>query len=98
MANIGKFFKAPDERKRYSIDYTDWLDTGELLSTVTFEVTPIDADPVVINGIAIETGSKSVVFYASAGLDGKSYKAIATTTTSGGQDKQDTVQYTVKAP
>jgi hypothetical protein len=95
---LGKFFKSPDERKRYSIGYTDWLDSGELLSTVTFGVTPIDADPVVIDGIAIETGGKSVAFYASAGLDGKSYKAIATTTTSGGQVKEDTVQYTVKAP
>jgi hypothetical protein len=96
--NLGKFFKSPDERKRYSIDYTDWLDAGEMLSDVTFEVTPVDADPVVIDGIAIESGFKSVVFYASAGLDGKSYKAIATMTTGGGQIKEDTVQYVVKAP
>lgn len=96
--NLGKYFKSPDERKRYSIDYADWLDTGEQLSSVTFEVTPIDANPVSINGIAIESGGKSVVFYAAAGLDGKSYKAIATMTTSGGQVKEDTVQYTVKAP
>ena len=96
--NLGKYFKAPDERKRYSIDYTDWLDTGELLTLVTFEVIPVDADPVAIDGIAIETSAKSVVFYASAGLDGKSYKAIVTMTTTGGQVKEDTVQYTVKAP
>jgi hypothetical protein len=95
---LGKYFKAPDERKRYSINYTDWLDTGELLSNVTFEVTPVDADPVVINGITIESGNKSVVFYAAGGIDGKSYKAITTATTSGGQVKEDTVQYTVKAP
>jgi len=95
---LGKYFKAPDERKRYSINYTDWLDTGELLSLVTFEVTPVDADPVVIDGITIESGEKSVVFYAAGGIDGKSYKAIATTTTTGGQVKEDTVQYTVKAP
>jgi hypothetical protein len=96
--NLGKYFKSPDERKRYSIDYTDWLDTGEVLADVTFEVTPVDANPVVIDDIAIETGDKSVVFYASAGLEGRSYKAIATMTTSGGQVKEDTVQYTVRAP
>lgn len=95
---LGKFFKAPGERKRYSIAYGDWLDSGELLNTVTFQVTPVDASPVVIDGIAIETGGISVVFYASGGLDGKSYKAIALATTSGGQVKEDTVQYTVKAP
>jgi hypothetical protein len=97
LMNIGKFFKAPSERKRYSIDYTDWLDTGEQLTAVTFGVTPIDANPVVINGIAIETGNKSVVFYALGGIDGKSYKAIVSATTSGGQAKEDTVQYTIKA-
>lgn len=96
--NLGKYFKSPDERKRYSIDYGDWLDTGEQLLDVTFEVIPIDTDPVVIDGIAIETGGTTVVFYAAAGIDGKAYKAIATMTTSGGQVKEDTVQYTVKAP
>jgi hypothetical protein len=96
--NLGKYFKSPDERKRYSINYADWLDTGEQLATVTFEVIPVDVGGVSIDGIAIETGNKSVVFYASAGLDGRSYKAIATMTTSGGQVKEDTVQYTVRAP
>jgi hypothetical protein len=96
--NLGKYFKSPSERKRYSIDYADWLDTNEQLADVTFWVTPVDADPVAIDGIAIETGGKSVVFYASAGLDGRSYKAISTMTTNGGQVKEDTVQYTVKAP
>lgn len=95
---LGKFFKAPDERKRYSIDYSEWLESGELLTNVTFEVTPVDANPVVINGVTIQSSNLVVVFYASAGLDGKTYKAIATTTTSGGQVKEDTVQYTVKAP
>ena len=95
---LGKFFKAPDEKKRYSIGYSQWLDSGELLSNVTFQVTPIDSNTIVIDGISIEADGKGVAFYASKGLDGKSYKAIATTTTSGGQVKEDTVQYTVKAP
>ena len=43
--NLGKYYKAPDERKRYSIDYSDWLDTAERLSSVTFQVTPIDRIP-----------------------------------------------------
>lgn len=95
---LGKFFKTPDERKRYSIDYTDWLDGGEMLLGVTFEVTPVDENPVVIDGIAIQIDSKSVVFYAQAGVDGQNYKAIATATTDGGQVKEDTVQYTIRAP
>jgi hypothetical protein len=96
--NIGKFSKSPDERKRYLIDYADWLDTGELITAVTFEVIPADTGHVVIDAITIETGQQKAVFYASAGVEGKSYKAIATMTTTGGQIKEDTVQYTVKAP
>ena len=26
---LGSFVKSPVERKRYTIDYSDWLDTGE---------------------------------------------------------------------
>ena len=96
--NLGKYFKTSDERKRYSIDYSDWLDTAEQLLNVTFLVIPIDAYPVAIDGIAIQTGGTSVAFYASAGIEGVTYKAIATMTTNGGQVKEDTILYTVKAP
>ena len=98
MGVLGKYFKAPIDRKRYTISYSDWLDTGELVSTVTFEVTPTDAPPVVIDGIAVDPDGKGIVFYASGGVDGTSYKALATMTSSGGQTKEDTVLYSVKAP
>jgi len=29
---IAKYVKAQIDRKRYQIDYTDWLDTGELVT------------------------------------------------------------------
>lgn len=94
---LGKYFKAPVERKRYLVDYTDWLDAGELLSTVTFEVMPTTTNVLIIDGNTIETGAKGVAFFASNGLDGKTYKTIITATTTNGQIKEDTVQYTIKA-
>ncbi|WP_454627788.1 phage fiber-tail adaptor protein [Bradyrhizobium cenepequi] len=95
---LGKFFKAPDDRKRYSIDYSDWLDAGELVSAVTFEVTPAEADMLVIDGFAINTDSKSVVFYASEGADGSTYKVLAEMTTTNGQVREDSIQFTARAP
>jgi hypothetical protein len=95
---LGKYYKAPDERKRYSIDYADWLDTGELVNLVTFEVTPVDVIPLVIDGVVNDTSGRVTVFYASGGTEGRTYKAIATMESSGGQIKEDTVQFIVRAP
>lgn len=97
MAILGKYFQDPDERKRYEIDYEDWLDTGELVSSVTFEVTPSTGTPVVIDGTAIDPDSKGIVFHASEGSAGTTYKVYVTMTSSNGQIKQDTVQFTIKA-
>lgn len=95
---LGKYFKLPADRKRYTIDYSDWLDAGEFVSTVTFQVIPLDSGPLVIDGIAVNPSPTGVAFFASAGLAGKTYKAIATMTTSAGQIREDVIQYTVKAP
>lgn len=97
MAILGKYFKDPDERKRYSIDYSDWLDSGELISSVTFEVTPSTGSPVVIDGDSINPANTGVVFYASEGVNGTTYRVHVTMTSSNGQIKEDTVQFTVKA-
>lgn len=97
MAILGKYFKDPDERKRYTVDYSDWLDSGELISSVTFEVTPSTGTPVVIDGDSIDPDSTGIVFYASEGADGTTYRVYITMTSSNGQIKQDTVQFTIKA-
>lgn len=98
MAVLGKYFKSPVDRKRYTISYSDWLDTAELVSTVTFEVTPSETSMLVIDGIEIDPDGKGVVFYASEGVDGSAYKAFPTMTSSDGQIKEDEVRYSVKDP
>jgi hypothetical protein len=95
---LGKYSKVPADRKRYSIDYSDWLDQSELVSSVTFGVTPSEAGMLVIDGTSIDTTKTISVFYASAGNVGSVYTVAVTMTTSGGQIREDTVQYTVKSP
>lgn len=98
MPAIGKFTKAPAERKRYSINYGDWLDDGETLTEVTFEVIPATGSPIVVDDVAVTPTGNEVAFYASAGDDGVTYIVLATATTSGGQIKEDQINFVVRDP
>lgn len=92
---LGSFIKTPAERKRYSIDYSEWLDTGETLSTVTMEVTPSTGTvPFVVD--AISSNNTVVVFFVNGGDNAKQYTIDVKATTSGGQLKEDTVLFTVR--
>lgn len=94
---LGKFTKTPAERKRYQADYTNWLDTGETLSTVTYVVSPTTTSPLVVDASAIAGDGLSVAFFVNAGLDETDYTVTLTATTSGGQIKQDTLLFVVRA-
>lgn len=91
---LRKFLKTPAERKRYSVDYSDWLDSGELLSALAFTVVP--AGSLTISGPTYGSPSTSAAFFALGGVNGNTYEVILTATTSGGQIKQDSVLYTVR--
>jgi hypothetical protein len=97
---IGKYVKVPSERKRYQIDYTDWLDTGEAVLNVVFVVTNNDiTNPVVVDGVQVLPTGLGVQYYMSGGNAVKTYKIDAVlTTTTGPQVRQDEILLTVKAP
>lgn len=95
---IGKFFKAPPERKRYQIDYSPWLDAGELVQSATFGVIPATPTPVVVDGITVNTPQTGITFYVSGGVEGTTYKVLPLMVTAGGQTKEDAIQFMVKTP
>lgn len=94
-----KYVKSSGERKRYSIDYSEWLDTGELLSNVVFTV-PVNnpTTPLVVDDVAISPDGLYVQYYVSGGADGEQYEVVATATTSGAQVKVDDLLFTVREP
>lgn len=92
---ISKFWKTPDERKRYSITYTDWLDTGETISSVTFGVTPPGS--LVVDASVVNPGGQAVTFFVSSGSEGAAYEVVATIETSSGQIKQSKIEFAVRA-
>ena len=91
---LARFKQQPAERKNYILNYTAWLEDLETISGVVTEVDP--PGEMTIQGVAIQPGSKQVLFSIGGGLDGGEYKATFTISTSDGQTKQDEVHYAVE--
>lgn len=99
MSRLARYTKAPPERKRYQIDYTDWLDTGETVANVVFSfVNQTATSLIVVDGVAVLPTALGVQYYISGGLDGTTYEILATLTTSLGQIREDAILVSVKEP
>lgn len=96
MMRLGKFSKSPDERKRYTVDYTDWLDTSEIVSLGQYVVRQSTTPPLVVDAQSILTGNKKISFYVSGGKDQETYDVEVKITTSTGQVKEDVVSFLVR--
>lgn len=97
--SIAKYTKQPVERKRYQIDYTDWLDTGENVATVNFSVSPVTSPTLDIESVANLPSLKGVQYYADGGKDGVTYKVTATLTTDASpqpQVREDEIIFVVR--
>lgn len=88
---LARFKQHVGEIKRYTVEYDNWLDTGELLSTAVFEIQNITVPPLVVTLGSI--GDTSVTFYVSEGLAGETYEVLLTVTTTGGQTRIDELKY-----
>ena len=94
---LGRFSKTPSERKRYAIDYSQWLDTGETVVSYTFAATPVDiSTPFVVDASSLSSAGTSLVFFVSGGNNNSQYTVDVKATTSGGQIKEDTVLFMVR--
>lgn len=94
---LGKFIKTPVEVKRYSIEYDEWLDTGEYISNISFQIISQNTGTLAVVSDTIQQTAKSVIFFVSGGNSGQNYEVAVTMTTTGNQIKQDTIMFQVKA-
>lgn len=93
---LGRFTKTPNEVKRYKIEYSDWLDTGEYVSAATFtQLSGTGLLTIVTN--AITGTSTQLTFAVSGGSDGVDYEIAVRTTTTGNQVKEDSIVFSVRA-
>ena len=97
---MGKYVKASTDRKRYQIDYTNWLDTGELVSSAVFSIPINRLTPLlVVNDVQVLPTGLGVQFYVSGGVDGITYRILsAITTNTGPQNKLDEILITIREP
>jgi hypothetical protein len=90
---LARFQKTSVERIKYTIDYTEWLDEGELLSGVTLVC---DDPTLTIDGYLLNDDKTQVSYFVSGGTTGLSYTVHSQAQTSAGQLKEDYVLYFVK--
>lgn len=95
MSKLGKFKQTVDERKKYAIDYSEWLTGSELLVSVVVKVDPVTTPPLVIDELGVANADTGVVYFASGGVAGQTYVVAVEVTTSTGQVKEDKVYYVV---
>lgn len=97
---IAKYVKASSDRKRYQIDYSDWLDTGETVVSVVFTIEDnADAPALVVDDNMVLPTGLGVQYYVSGGVDGRTYRILADLTTSiGPQEKLDEILVTIREP
>lgn len=106
---IGKFKKAANDRKRLVIDYADWLDLDEKLTSVSMlaymsrdhcgvENTPVpNEDTFYVDGFIVSPTGKEVVFFVSGGFVETAYETVVVVRTSKQQVKEDWVTFVVTA-
>ena len=94
---LGKYTQTPTERKRYLVDFTEWLDTGETVVGFSSSSTPADATPAIIDNFVIAGNGLSVSIYVSGGILGTNYRIDTLATTSGGQVKEGTILFSIRA-
>lgn len=77
---LGTVSKQPGEKRRWAIDYTDAMDTGDAVESVAVVVTP---DGLTVSAYEV---SPKVRVVCSGGTAGTTYKITLTMTTTGGNE------------
>lgn len=101
MTLLDRFNKQPADIKKYQIDYSEWLATGETVNSVVTAVTllnPADGDvgePTMTVGTTQIVGGNVFEYYVSLGTDGKRYKITFQASTSDSQTVESEVEFRV---
>jgi hypothetical protein len=96
MALLSKHVKTPEERKRYIVNYDDWLDIGEILATSEYDLTPVTTPALTVANITIMAGGRNVLLVVGDGKDGETYELIIRSGTSLNQIKEDYFVFVVR--
>jgi hypothetical protein len=99
----GRFRQAPEEKRRYILDYTLTLSAGEVISsiavgTITQTSNPVSLSPLLISSVVVgPSPALQVIFYASGGDDQSQWEVQFLATTSVGQIIEDVVEFNIES-
>ena len=84
--------KANVERRRLYLDYSCWLEPGEVLTDFQATVSPYDeVTPLWLDVAYPDETHTKLVFFASGGIPGTTYTVSMRVTTTAGQIKKDDI-------
>lgn len=102
MAILDRFNKQPSEIKKYQIDYSEWLSTGETITSVATAVTLLNSAAGDVGEPTLSVGTTQIIsngtvfeYYMSSGTDGKRYKVTFQADTSDSQRVESEVEFRV---
>lgn len=101
MTLLDRFIKQPADIKKYQIDYSEWLATGETVTSVVTAVTLLNpatgdvGEPTMTIGTTQIVGGTVFEYYVSLGTDGKRYKVTFQASTSDSQTVESEIEFKV---
>jgi hypothetical protein len=101
MTLLDRFNKQPDEIKKYQIDYSEWVVTGETVDSVATAVELLNpaagdvGEPTLAVGTTNLPGGNIFEYFLSLGTDGKRYKITFLADTSDSQTVESEIEFKV---
>jgi len=92
---IGRYTQSAAADRRRLVLAAQWLEEGEVISTVTASVDNVTSPALLVDRIVIGPDGDKFAYYASGGVEGEEYVITFTVTTSVGQVREDEVQIAV---
>jgi hypothetical protein len=89
---LARYRQQPGEKRKRGIDYADFLEPSEVVSTATCAVSPPDMTVTIV----IDPAGKKFAFWAEGGVDGTTYQLTFTVNTNGQQRREDEVEIDVE--
>lgn len=93
---LAHFRKQPSEALDYSVDYSQWLASGETISNVVVSISPATVPALAVSAVALTGGNTIANFTVSAGTDSQQYQVTLLTTTTNAQVVEREILYTVE--
>ncbi len=89
---LGTKFKRPSDQLDYDLDFSEWLDEADTITSIETTVVPAGALTIPSTSIA----GQIVKVWAAGGADGITYEINITALTSGGRIKEECFKIRVR--